>query len=73
MCTALEVRPLEGEVEPEPEPEPMSNASRTYASPSSAVEVKVTGPLGLRGSRLDSGVFCHWVVHARRAFLQLIS
>lgn len=39
--------------------EPMLRASRTYARPNNAVEVKVTGPLGLRGSRLDSGARCH--------------
>jgi hypothetical protein len=42
----------------------MFRASRTYASPSKAVDVNVTGPLGLRGSRLDSGARCHWDVHA---------
>lgn len=49
--------------------DPKSSPSRTYATPNSAAEVKVTGPLGFRGSRLDSGARCHREVHAWRAFL----
>jgi hypothetical protein len=44
--------------------EPKSRLSRTYATPRSAVDVKVTGPLGLRGSRLDSGARCQRPVQA---------
>lgn len=49
--------------------EPILKASRIYARPSNAVDVKGTGPFGFLGSRLDSGARCHWEVHARRKFL----
>ena len=49
--------------------EPILKASRIYARPSNAVDVKGTGPFGFLGSRLDSGARCHWEVYARRKFL----
>lgn len=48
---------------------PRSSWRRVYANPSNAVDVKGIGPLGFRGSRLDSGASCHVDVQRRKAFL----
>jgi hypothetical protein len=50
--------------------EPRLKLRRIYATPSSAVDVKGTGPFGFRGSRLDSGARCQREVHACRACLR---
>ena len=42
---------------------------RTYARLRSALDLNGKGPLGSRGSRLDSGVCCQHEVHLLRAVL----